>query len=197
MVLIHSFLAESVCHGLYFAVFTRKYSCKNLIAPIVVMGRIIIPSHIVCRVSSTELNDWNGAIQMYMICSRSWYRGTLWKTLTLSSRIGGKRPYSYAFLHHCAIWLCQGMELIGVVLILDSLVYLLVVLLVLSLWLTELCIGLGTEGIDSKSVGNTLQLHESSVIEAFNLKAAILWSGKNCKYTFTCTDHLLCFDSVS
>ncbi|KAM9746247.1 intraflagellar transport protein 70A isoform 2-T2 [Menidia menidia] len=37
----------------------------------------------------------------------------------------------------------------------------------------ELNIGLKTEGIDVHSVGNTLVLHQSALIEAFNLKAAI------------------------
>ena len=37
----------------------------------------------------------------------------------------------------------------------------------------ELSVGLSTEGIEVRSVGNTLMLHETSLIEAFNLKAAI------------------------
>ncbi|XP_066498447.1 intraflagellar transport protein 70A isoform X2 [Hoplias malabaricus] len=37
----------------------------------------------------------------------------------------------------------------------------------------ELGIGMTTEGIEVKSVGNTLVLHETALIEAFNLKAAI------------------------
>ncbi|KAK3553087.1 hypothetical protein QTP86_031361 [Hemibagrus guttatus] len=37
----------------------------------------------------------------------------------------------------------------------------------------ELGVGMTTEGIEVKSVGNTLVLHESALIEAFNLKAAI------------------------
>ena len=38
-----------------------------------------------------------------------------------------------------------------------------------------------TEGIDVRSVGNTLTLHETALIEAFNLKAAIEYQLKNCK----------------
>uniref|UniRef100_A0A8C2HHV9 Tetratricopeptide repeat protein 30 n=1 Tax=Cyprinus carpio TaxID=7962 RepID=A0A8C2HHV9_CYPCA len=43
----------------------------------------------------------------------------------------------------------------------------------------ELSIGLTTEGIDVRSVGNTLVLHETALIEAFNLKAAIEYQLKN------------------
>lgn len=38
---------------------------------------------------------------------------------------------------------------------------------------SELAVGMNTEGIDVRSVGNTLTLHESALIEAFNLQAAI------------------------
>lgn len=38
-----------------------------------------------------------------------------------------------------------------------------------------------TEGIDVHSVGNTLVLHQSALIEAFNLKAAIEYDLKKCK----------------
>lgn len=38
-----------------------------------------------------------------------------------------------------------------------------------------------TEGIDVRSVGNTLILHETALIEAFNLKAAIEYQLKNSK----------------
>ena len=38
-----------------------------------------------------------------------------------------------------------------------------------------------TEGIDVRSVGNTLVLHETALIEAFNLKAAIEFQLKNRK----------------
>ena len=37
----------------------------------------------------------------------------------------------------------------------------------------ELSVGLTTEGIDVRSVGNTRILHETALVEAFNLKAAI------------------------
>ena len=38
-----------------------------------------------------------------------------------------------------------------------------------------------TEGIDVHSVGNTLVLQQTALIEAFNLKAAIEYQLKNCK----------------
>lgn len=47
--------------------------------------------------------------------------------------------------------------------------------------LAELSVGLTTEGIDVHSVGNTLVLHQSALIEAFNLKAAIEYQLKNRK----------------
>ncbi|XP_068434301.1 intraflagellar transport protein 70A isoform X2 [Clinocottus analis] len=43
----------------------------------------------------------------------------------------------------------------------------------------ELSVGLTTEGIDVHSVGNTLVLHQTALIEAFNLKAAIEYQLKN------------------
>ena len=43
----------------------------------------------------------------------------------------------------------------------------------------ELSVGMTTEGIDVRSVGNTLTLHETALIEAFNLKAAIEYQLKN------------------
>ncbi|XP_069762887.1 intraflagellar transport protein 70A isoform X2 [Narcine bancroftii] len=43
----------------------------------------------------------------------------------------------------------------------------------------ELSVGMTTEGIDVRSVGNTLVLHETALIEAFNLKAAIEYQLKN------------------
>ena len=46
----------------------------------------------------------------------------------------------------------------------------------------ELSVGMATEGIEVRSVGNTLTLHETALIEAFNLKAAIEYQLKNCKY---------------
>uniref|UniRef100_A0A669CP66 Tetratricopeptide repeat protein 30 n=1 Tax=Oreochromis niloticus TaxID=8128 RepID=A0A669CP66_ORENI len=45
----------------------------------------------------------------------------------------------------------------------------------------ELSVGMTTEGIDIHSVGNTLVLHQSALIEAFNLKAAINYELKNLK----------------
>ena len=57
-------------------------------------------------------------------------------------------------------------------------------LLVLFLFFTELSVGMTTEGIDVRSVGNTLVLHETALIEAFNLKAAIEFQLKNRKMTF-------------
>lgn len=43
----------------------------------------------------------------------------------------------------------------------------------------ELDVGVKTEGFDVHSVGNTLVLHQSALIEAFNLKAAIEYQMKN------------------
>lgn len=45
----------------------------------------------------------------------------------------------------------------------------------------ELSVGMATEGIEVRSVGNTLTLHDTALIEAFNLKAAIEYQLKNCK----------------
>uniref|UniRef100_A0A3Q2UKE8 Tetratricopeptide repeat protein 30 n=1 Tax=Fundulus heteroclitus TaxID=8078 RepID=A0A3Q2UKE8_FUNHE len=45
----------------------------------------------------------------------------------------------------------------------------------------ELDVGVKTEGIDVHSVGNSLVLHQSALIEAFNLKAAIEYQMKNVK----------------
>ena len=47
--------------------------------------------------------------------------------------------------------------------------------------IAELSVGMTTEGIDVRSVGNTLTLHETALVEAFNLKAAIEYQLKNCK----------------
>jgi tetratricopeptide repeat protein 30 len=44
----------------------------------------------------------------------------------------------------------------------------------------ELGIGSNAEGIEVRSVGNTLTLRETALIEAFNLKAAIEYEMKNC-----------------
>ncbi len=46
----------------------------------------------------------------------------------------------------------------------------------------ELSVGMQTDGIEVASVGNTLILHESCLVEAFNLKAAIQYTLKNCNY---------------
>lgn len=43
----------------------------------------------------------------------------------------------------------------------------------------ELSVGMTTEGIDVRSVGNTITLHETALVEAFNLKAAIEYQLKN------------------
>ncbi|XP_065846573.1 intraflagellar transport protein 70A-like isoform X2 [Oscarella lobularis] len=43
----------------------------------------------------------------------------------------------------------------------------------------ELSVGMTTEGIDVRSVGNTALLHETALVEAFNLKAAIEYQLKN------------------
>ncbi|KAI5944690.1 intraflagellar transport protein 70B [Manis javanica] len=43
----------------------------------------------------------------------------------------------------------------------------------------ELGVGMTTEGIDVRSVGNTLVLHQTSLVEAFNLKAAIEYQLRN------------------
>ncbi|KAM4530923.1 intraflagellar transport protein 70A [Odontesthes bonariensis] len=43
----------------------------------------------------------------------------------------------------------------------------------------ELSVGMKTEGIDVHSVGNTLVLHQTALIEAFNLKAAVEYQLKN------------------
>ena len=42
--------------------------------------------------------------------------------------------------------------------------------------------GMNTEGIDVRSVGNTLTLHESALIESFNLQAAIEYQLKHCEF---------------
>ena len=45
----------------------------------------------------------------------------------------------------------------------------------------ELSVGMQTDGIEVASVGNTITLHESCLVEAFNLKAAIQFNFKNSK----------------
>lgn len=51
----------------------------------------------------------------------------------------------------------------------------------------ELGIGMTTEGIEVRSVGNTLTLHESALVEAFNLKAAIQFEKNDSKTKCVCT----------
>ncbi|CAH8524252.1 unnamed protein product [Dicrocoelium dendriticum] len=48
----------------------------------------------------------------------------------------------------------------------------------------ELGVGMTTEGLEVRSVGNTLTLKETALVEAFNLKAAIEYNLKN--YTAAC-----------
>jgi len=43
----------------------------------------------------------------------------------------------------------------------------------------ELSVGMTTEGLEVRSVGNTITLHETALVEAFNLKAAIDYQLKN------------------
>lgn len=50
-----------------------------------------------------------------------------------------------------------------------------------------------TEGIEVRSVGNTLTLHETALTEAFNLKAAIEYQLKNCNKCFSQSFHLYRF----
>ena len=45
----------------------------------------------------------------------------------------------------------------------------------------ELSVGMQTDGIEVASVVNTITLHESCLVEAFNLKAAIQFNFKNSK----------------
>ena len=54
-------------------------------------------------------------------------------------------------------------------------------LYIVFLLYSELSVGMTTEGIDVRSVGNSLSLHETALVEAFNLKAAIEYQLKNCK----------------
>lgn len=44
----------------------------------------------------------------------------------------------------------------------------------------ELSVGMQTEGIEIQSVGNTITLQESTLVETFNLRAAIEFILKNC-----------------
>ena len=48
-------------------------------------------------------------------------------------------------------------------------------------FILELSVGMQTDGIEVASVGNTITLHESCLVEAFNLKAAIQFNFKNSK----------------
>ena len=45
----------------------------------------------------------------------------------------------------------------------------------------ELSVGMTTEGIEVRSVGNTLILQQTALIEAFNLKAAVQFQLRNCE----------------
>ena len=45
----------------------------------------------------------------------------------------------------------------------------------------EFNVGMVTEGVDVRAIGNSEKLHASHLIEAFNLKAAIEYRLKNCK----------------
>lgn len=63
--------------------------------------------------------------------------------------------------------------------------------------LTELSVGMNTEGIEVRSVGNTITLHETALIEAFNLKAAIEYQLKNCKYCYKLFILLFCHKIIS
>jgi tetratricopeptide repeat protein 30 len=46
----------------------------------------------------------------------------------------------------------------------------------------ELNVGVATEGLDLSSVGNSQVLHETYLVEAFNLKAAIEYNLKNRRF---------------
>nr|CAG4643078.1 EOG090X0302 [Ilyocryptus agilis] len=50
----------------------------------------------------------------------------------------------------------------------------------------ELSVGMATEGLEVRSVGNTLSLHNSALVEAFNLKAATEYQLKNCRKFASC-----------
>lgn len=56
----------------------------------------------------------------------------------------------------------------------------------------ELSVGMATEGIEVRSVGNTLTLHDTALIEAFNLKAAIEYQLKNCKVLSKISRTIVC-----
>lgn len=60
--------------------------------------------------------------------------------------------------------------------------------------LIELSVGMATEGIEVRSVGNSQTLHETFLIEAFNLKAAIEYQLKNCEFEVPINIH--CYSLV-
>jgi len=49
-----------------------------------------------------------------------------------------------------------------------------------------------TEGIEVRSVGNTLTLHESALVEAFNLKAAIQFEKNDSKNIYIFINNIQC-----
>ena len=55
-----------------------------------------------------------------------------------------------------------------------------------------------TDGIEVASVGNTITLHESCLVEAFNLKAAIQFNLKNSKryYNHSNVEVILFFNLI-
>jgi tetratricopeptide repeat protein 30 len=56
----------------------------------------------------------------------------------------------------------------------------------LSYYFLELSVGMVSEGIDVRSVGNTLLLNETALIEALNLKFAIEYRAKNMDNAMVC-----------
>lgn len=62
----------------------------------------------------------------------------------------------------------------------DGYLFCVVWLLPMSLsYMLELSVGMTSEGVDFHSVGNTLELQQTALIEALNLKAAIEYQLKN------------------
>lgn len=55
----------------------------------------------------------------------------------------------------------------------------------------EMGVGVTTEGIELPSVGNTLTLHETAFIEAFNLKAAFEFDIQNRKFRLRDLEYLV------
>ena len=45
-----------------------------------------------------------------------------------------------------------------------------------------------TEGVDIRSVGNTKVLHETQLVETFNLKSALEYQLKNCEGQCSATE---------